>query len=156
MTTISEVRKKIERERIIINGARSMFSQTDNPAVQNRLRSSIHESERNINYLSERLKELELKARSAQPQALSNQASQLATIGAQRASIGSVPPAPPPKDARGGALPQENGRGFNDYGQRGWQQQPGPGIPAKSRQYTKLGASGFYEGTLTDDRFDQV
>jgi hypothetical protein len=95
-----------------------MFSQTDNPAVQNRLRTNIKESERNINYLNERLKELELKAR---PQ-----------YGGGRAG---GPPVPPPKDVRGG--PQENGRGFDAYGQRGWQ--PGPGVPLKPRQYTKLG-----------------
>ena len=101
-----------------------MFSQTDNPAVQNRLRSNIKESERNINYLNERLKELELKAR-PQPQ-------QQLQYGDGRAG---GPPIPPPKDVRGG--PQENGRGFDAYGQRGWQ--PGPGMPVKSRQYTKLG-----------------
>jgi hypothetical protein len=97
-----------------------MFSQTDNPAVQNRLRSNIHESERNINYLTERLKELELKAR---PQ------SQQMPPGRQMGGA----PIPPPKDPR-----QANGRGFDAYGQPGWPQ-PGPGIPAKARQYTKLG-----------------
>ena len=88
-----------------------MFSQTENPAVQNRLRSNIHESERNIQYLEDRLKELELKARPPQ--------------------TGSRPPVPP-KDGR-----MENGRGFDAYGQRF--QQPGPGVPEKSRNYTKLG-----------------
>ena len=101
-----------------------MFSQTDNPAVQNRLRSNIHESERNINYLNERLRELEVRARPPQQQQL-----QYGRPGG--------PPIPPPKDGRGG--PQENGRGFDAYGQRGWQ--PGPGMPVKSRQYTKLGIS---------------
>ena len=104
-----------------------MFSQTDNPAVQNRLRSNIHESQRNIDYLTERLKELELKARPAQQQ------QQYGGTGG-RGSVGG-PPIPPPKDGRG---PRQNGGGPDVYGQRGWQQ-PGPGIPAKSRQYTKLG-----------------
>lgn len=99
-----------------------MFSQTDNPAVQNRLRTNIHESERNINYLTERLKELELKARPQQVQ----------PVSAGRGQMGGAP-VPPPKDPR-----QANGRGFDAYGQPAWQQ-PGPGVPAKSRQYTKLG-----------------
>ena len=99
-----------------------MFSQTDNVAVQNRLRSNIHESERNINYLTERLKELELKARPPQ-----------SPYGGGRGA--GMPPIPPPKDGR----PLENGRGFDAYGQRGWPQQPGSGMPMKSRQYTKLG-----------------
>jgi hypothetical protein len=115
---ISDVRNKIERERTLIQGARSMFSQTDNVTVQNRLRTSIHESERNISYLMDRLQDLELKARPSPP----------SRYGA---------PPPPPKDGR-----QENGRGFDAYGQRGWQQ-PGPPIPSKSRQYTKLGRIFF-------------
>src|SRR2546423_11083240 len=111
--------------------ARSMFSQTDIQAVQNSLRSNIHESERNIDYLSERLKELELKARG------------------QAAGRGGAP-VPPPKDQRA----QENGRGFDAYGQRGWQQ-AGPGIPNKSRQYTKLGTFKCSEGE-SYFRFDKV
>lgn len=103
-----------------------MYSKTDNPAVQNRLRSSIKESERNINYLNERLRELELKARPQQ---------QLQYGGGRDEG----PPIPPPKDGRGGF--QENGRGYDAYGQRGWQS--GSGMPVKSRQYTKLGISTF-------------
>lgn len=113
-----------------------MFSQTDNPAVQNRLRSNIHESERNIQYLEDRLKELELKARS--PSQTSG------TGGTGGAGVGGVggyggKPPVPPKDGR-----MENGRGFDAYGQRWSQQpQPGPGIPEKSRNYTKLGMLSF-------------
>lgn len=148
-TTISDIRKKIDREKIIINGARSMFSQTDNTAVKNRLKSTIHESERNINYLTERLKELELKARPA------TTSSQQPTYGGRSdGAMGgrdgrrdSAPPIPPPKDGRPGQM--ENGRGYDMYGARGgggWQQQqPGPGIPVKSRNYTKLGISLFNE-----------
>jgi hypothetical protein len=40
-----------------------MYSQTDNAAVQARLKTTILESERNIEYLGKRLQELELKAR---------------------------------------------------------------------------------------------
>src|SRR5271170_6550776 len=128
-TTITDIRKKIDRERIIINGARSMFSQTDNPAVQNRLKSSIHESERNINYLTERLKELELKAR---PQNTSTQQTYGGRDGGGRdGRRDSGPPIPPPKDGRLGQMENGRGGGYDGYGQRGgggWQQ-PGPGIP---------------------------
>ena len=113
-----------------------MFSQTDNPAVQNRLRSNIHESERNIQYLEDRLKELELKARS--PPQISGAAG---TTGAGVGGVGAYggKPPVPPKDGR-----MENGRGFDAYGQRWPQQpQPGPGIPEKSRNYTKLGMLSF-------------
>ena len=120
-----------------------MFSQTDNPAVQNRLKSSIHESERNINYLTERLKELELKARPANTpyQQQPTYGGRSDAGGARDGRRGSgAPPIPPPKDGRPGLM--ENGRGYDGYG-RGWQQQPGPGIPIKSRNYTKLGMSLF-------------
>src|SRR5579859_2569044 len=95
-----------------------MYSHTDNSIVQTRLRTQIHESERAINYLNERLKSLELKAR---PQTTR-------TDGGGRYSGGGPPL--PPKDRR------ENGAEFG----KGWQQ-PGPGIPNKSRQYTKLGTN---------------
>jgi hypothetical protein len=113
--TMTDIRKKIDREKTLINGARSMFSQTDNPIVQNRLRSNIHEAERNIKYLEDRLSELELKSRPSQAPV----------------QYTGRPPVPP-KDGQ-----MENGRNFDAYGQR-WPQ-PGPGIPEKSRNYTKLG-----------------
>lgn len=106
-----------------------MAQQTDNPVVQNRLRSNISESERNIEYLTERLKELEFKARSQQS------GSGGAQQASQRNSIGAPPP-PPPKDSRHGSI--ENGRGYDPHGRGGWPQ-PGPGMPVKSRQYTRLG-----------------
>ena len=108
-----------------------MFSSTDNPIVQNRLRSTIHEYERNIKYLEDRLKELELKARPSQ----TSQAA-YAAAGSALGNAGGRRPPVPPKDGR-----MENGRGFDAYGQR-WQQ-PGPGIPEKSRNYTKLGILFF-------------
>jgi hypothetical protein len=111
-----------------------MYAQTDNPQVQARLRSQIHEGERNINYLTEQLKTLELKARTP-PNRLSGGPSPTGgpPSGYGRGNNGA--PLPPPKDLR---EPMENGRGYDAYGQRPWQQ-PGPPIPVKSRQYTKLG-----------------
>ena len=141
---IAEIRGKIERERIIIHGARQMYSKTDNPAVQNSLRSKIQESERNINYLTDNLKRLELRA-SPTPSPQQAQFAQGVAggygPGAGSRLSGGSPPVPPPKDPRAG---RENGGGFDGYGgPRGQQQmmQPsGPPVPAKSRQYSKLGA----------------
>jgi hypothetical protein len=115
-----------------------MYSKTDNPAVQNSLRSKIQESERNINYLTDNLKKLELRA-SPTPSPQQAQFSQgyggFGGGAGGRVSGGS-PPIPPPKDPRSG---RENGGGFDGYGGGRPQQPPGPPVPAKSRQYSKLG-----------------
>jgi len=157
---IAEIRGKIERERIIIHGARQMYSKTDNPAVQNSLRSKIQESERNINYLIDNLKKLELKASPTpspqQPHFSSPYGSPPTGSGGYGASggyggagnrlSGGPPPIPPPKDLRGPSRERENGGAAGYGGQRmSWGQQGiqqlGPPVPAKSRQYTKLGIS---------------
>ena len=49
--------------------------------------------------------------------------------------------------------PKRMDDGFDPYGQRGWQ--PGPGMPAKSRQYTKLGITSWPVFDV-DFRFDKV
>jgi hypothetical protein len=118
-----------------------MFSKTDNTAVQNSLRIKIQESERNINYLTDNLKRLELRASptpSPQQAQFSQGYDRFGGPVGSRVSGGS-PPAPPPKDPRisGG---RENGGGYDGYGGGRPMQPPGPPVPAKSRQYSKLGA----------------
>lgn len=56
---LQDVYRKIEREKILMNGARAMRSSTDNAAVQQRLDSQIRESQRNLSYLEERYNELQ-------------------------------------------------------------------------------------------------
>lgn len=56
---LQDVYRKIEREKILMNGARAMRSSTDNAAVQQRLDSQIREFQRNLSYLEERYNELQ-------------------------------------------------------------------------------------------------
>jgi TolA-binding protein len=57
--SMQDVHRKIEREKVLINGARAMRSSTDNTAVQQRLDNQIRESQRNLEYLEGKYKELE-------------------------------------------------------------------------------------------------
>lgn len=59
---LQDVYRKIEREKILMNGARAMRSSTDNAAVQQRLDSQIREFQRNLSYLEERYSELQSRA----------------------------------------------------------------------------------------------
>ncbi|ODV89261.1 hypothetical protein CANCADRAFT_58235 [Tortispora caseinolytica NRRL Y-17796] len=57
---IKDVLRKIEREKSLIQGAQAMRRSTNNLQVQERCDSSIRESKKNIDYLQNRLSELNL------------------------------------------------------------------------------------------------
>jgi hypothetical protein len=59
--TMQDVYRKIEREKVLINGARAMRQSTDNQAVQQRLDNQIRESQRNLGYLEGKYKELQTR-----------------------------------------------------------------------------------------------
>jgi len=123
---ISQVYKKIEREKTLINGASALRQQTDNPAVQQRADSQIREGRKNIKYLEDRMRELQMRrmgqgvegmslgsgSNGGPPPPAHGQSS------AQDRGLRNNPrgvPTPPPRDARGG------------YGDRGDYGDPGPG-----------------------------
>lgn len=58
---IAEVQRKIDREKLLINGATHMRQSTNNAAVQARADSNIKDGRRNIAYLEEQLKKLQLR-----------------------------------------------------------------------------------------------
>ncbi|KTW27139.1 protein kinase C-like protein [Pneumocystis jirovecii RU7] len=58
---IRDIYQKIEREKVLIQGAQAMRSQTENETVQQSLENNIRESQRNIAYLEKMLHELQLK-----------------------------------------------------------------------------------------------
>ena len=57
---IQNVQKKIERERVLINGANAMRAQTNNEAVRSRLDSQMREARRNLQFFEEKLRELQM------------------------------------------------------------------------------------------------
>jgi len=124
---ISQVYKKIEREKTLINGASALRQQTDNPTVQQRADSQIREGRKNIKYLEDRMRELQMRRMGQGMEGMSmgsgsNGGPPPPAHGSSspqqrglRNSPRDGPPAPPPKDARGG------------YGDRGDYGDPGPG-----------------------------
>src|SRR5437763_1223810 len=88
---ISSVYRKIEREKVLITAARSMRQSTDNASVQQSLDSNIRESQKNIGYLEDRMRELQ----SRRMKAVSGGMENLSMSGQGEGG----PPPPPPKDA---------------------------------------------------------
>lgn len=150
---LSSVSKKIERERALLNAASQMRQQTQNEAVKSRIDTQIREGRRNIQYLEERMQELQMRRMG---QGLENMAvgsgNGAPPSGARNDRGG--PPAPPPKDSRGAfaeSAADRGGYGTLDYSQIGGHGDvmpprhpyapPGPnsGIPKARPNFTKLG-----------------
>ncbi|KAL9585109.1 MAG: hypothetical protein Q9203_004392 [Teloschistes exilis] len=117
---ISQVYRKIEREKVMINAANAM-RQSSNPQVQQSLDSQVREARKNMSYLEEKMRELQmLKAGQAGDSSSSH--GQLppahAGLSPQHRNVRNAqqmgPPTPPPKDAGSGYL----GEG-GDYGDPG-------------------------------------
>ncbi|KAL8971913.1 MAG: hypothetical protein Q9183_000821 [Haloplaca sp. 2 TL-2023] len=110
---INQVYRKIEREKVIINAANAM-RQSSNPQVQQSLDSQVREARKNMNYLEQKMRELQmLKAGQSRDTPSSQGAPPSAHLSPQqRRNVQQQgPPTPPPKDAGGGYL----GEG-GDYG----------------------------------------
>lgn len=157
---INQVYRKIEREKVLINAANNM-RQNSNPQVQQSLDSQIRESRKGIDYLEERMRELQMRRMEAQggsgsnggpvPPAHGGSPKQRNARNVQRPGAS----APPPNDA-GGGYPQEEGD-YGDPGNGGYMNDmsgghgmmpprapfgpPGPGstMPKSRPGYTKLG-----------------
>ncbi|KAL8719118.1 MAG: hypothetical protein Q9225_003830 [Loekoesia sp. 1 TL-2023] len=113
---IDQVRRKIEREKVIINAANAM-RQSSNPHVQQSLETKVREAQKNISYLEEKLRELQMRK-----------------AGQNRDSSGSQGPLPP---AHAGFSPQY--RNLRDAQQQGL-----PTPPPKEGGSGYLGDSGDY------------
>lgn len=160
---INQVYRKIEREKVLINAAINM-RQSSNPQVQQSLDSQIRESRKGIDYLEERMRELQMRRMEAmgggpsasnggpQPPAHGGISPQQRNVrGAGRPGV----PTPPPKD--GGGYGGEGGD-YGDPGNGGYMNDmsgghgmmpprapfgpPGPGerVSKPRPNYTKLGA----------------
>ena len=58
---IASVHRKIEREKALITAASNMRQSTDNPMVQQRVDANIRDGRKNIAYLEEKMRELQLR-----------------------------------------------------------------------------------------------
>ncbi|KAH7319821.1 protein kinase C [Stachybotrys elegans] len=140
--TIQNIRKKIEREKALMNAANSMRSSTNNEAVRSRLDSQMRDGRRNLQFFEEKLRELELRK-------LGQGVDSLSLEGGPSAGPGS-PPAPPPKDASSGWPGDQGSYGTGSYSQIGQHgdlmpprhpyapQAPGSSMPKARPNFTKL------------------
>lgn len=158
---LSSVYKKIERERALLNAANQMRQSTQNEQVKARLDTQMREGRRNIQYLEERMQELQMRRIGSGVDNMNlsgggggDQRGQYGA-GSRNDSMGG-PPAPPPKDSRGGQGGGEYGDDRGDYGTQEYSKigghgnvmpprhpyappAPGQGMPRSRPNYTKLG-----------------
>src|SRR5579862_5011811 len=118
---ITNVYRKIEREKVLINGANSMRQQTDNPSVRQRLDAQIREGRKNIGDVEERRRELQMRRMGQGQEAAAGNDGPMSPPPYR----GDGAPLPPPKDGRG-AYGMEGG-GYGDPGPGGYSQQLGSG-----------------------------
>jgi Hr1 repeat len=158
---LSSVFKKIERERALLNAANQMRQQTQNEQVRARIDTQMREGRRNIQYLEERMQELQMR-RMGQGINEMNLNPNSAGAPGRPHSAGlrddrDGAPTPPPKDSRGnsqsagGYMDAGGGYGTAEYSQIGGHGDmmpprhpyaapgPGQGMPRSRPNYTKLG-----------------
>ncbi|KAJ5828927.1 uncharacterized protein N7525_007180 [Penicillium rubens] len=125
---IASVFRKIEREKALITAASNMRQSTDNPLVQQRVDANIRDGRKNIAYLEEKMRELQIR--------------QMNQEGGSPGQHGG--PAPPPKDHPGYAGEQgdghypQGGTGSMPSGAPFSDPRPYAPIPKARPNYTKL------------------
>ncbi|CZS88674.1 probable calcium-independent protein kinase C [Rhynchosporium graminicola] len=152
---LTSVFKKIEREKALITAANQMRQQTQNEQVRSRLDTQMREGRRNIQYLEERMEELQMRRMG---QGMDNVSLSSSAAPGRPQSSGlrndrDGPPTPPPKDSRGGYEDVGNdngGYGSQEYSQIGGHSDmmpprhpyappgPGQGIPKSRPNFSKL------------------
>lgn len=152
---INQVYRKIEREKVIINAANAMRA-SSNPQVQQSLDSQVREARKGIEYLEERMRELQTRRMESisggsnggppTPAHGGMSPRQMQNTGYGK---GSAPPTPPPKDQEAADYGDPNNGGYmNDLSggnvmmpPRAPFGPPGPGaaMPKSRPNYTKLG-----------------
>lgn len=150
---LSSVYKKIQRERALLNAANQMRQQTQNEQVRARLDIQMRDGRRNISYLEDRMKELQVRTEGRTGSAGSSGGPARPSSSGLRDDRAAPPPTPPPKDARGNPIEtgDQAGYGNQEYSQIGGHGDmmpprnpfappaPGTGMPRTRPNYTKLG-----------------
>jgi len=150
---ITDICKKIDREKALINAAHLMRQQTNNDAVRSKLDSQMRDGRRNLEFFEERLRELQARKLG---QGMDNLGIHGGGPGSRRPGSADYrgdrdgPPAPPPKDA---SAWDASSYGSGQYGQPGQPgemmgprhslpgQPPNPGGANARPNFTKLGRS---------------
>lgn len=150
---LASVYRKIEREKALIAAATNMRQSTDNPLVQQRVDANIRDGRKNIAYLEEKIRELQLRKSNA-----GGASQQAGDAGGQ--GDGAAPP-PPPKDGLG-----QSGD-YGDVGPGGYSQggtgamparapfadpRPGGPVPKARPNYSKLGTRWLTHANVTAEK----
>jgi len=149
---ITDICKKIDREKALINAAHLMRQQTNNDAVRSKLDSQMRDGRRNLEFFEERLRELQARKLGHGMENLGihggGPSSRRPGSADYRGDQGG-PPAPPPKDASAWDAASYGGQvQYSQIGQHGEMmpdrhpfpgQAPGAGIPKARPNFTKLG-----------------
>ena len=129
---IASVYRKIERERVLIAAASNMRQSTENPFVQQQADANIRDGRKNIAYLEEKMKELQIR--------------RMGQEEGQRNAQGAAGPTLPPKGSpgyiggEGEAAHPQGGGGSMPSGAPFSDSRPNAPIPKPRPNYTKLGA----------------
>ena len=99
--TVTNVQRKIDREKALINAANAMRQSTNNPAVLSRLDGQIRDGTRNIEYFEGKLRDIEMQRTNTGMDNLSLQPGASAK--------GANPVTPPPKDGWNGYTGSDQG-----------------------------------------------
>ncbi|RYP70378.1 hypothetical protein DL771_005499 [Monosporascus sp. 5C6A] len=146
---MANIYKKIEREKVLLNGANAMRQQTNNDGVRSRLDSQMREARRNIQFFEEKLRDLQMK-RMGQGMESMNIGGSTLSGRPESGEMGEGAPSPPPKDTAAGFSGDRGSYGSLPYSQIGGHGDlmpprhpyapPGPNssIPKPRPNFTKL------------------
>ena len=138
---IAEVYRKIDRERALITAATNMRQSTNNPVVQGRVDSNIRDSRKNIAYLEEQLKVVQLRnmpgGEDGGPPPPSHGGRGQANWAGRGRERGPNGPVPPPKDSRGYYNSYDSGS-YGDLGPGGYSAGGTAVVPPRA-PYTERG-----------------
>ena len=169
---INQVYRKIEREKVLINAANNM-RQSSNPQVQQSLDSQIRESRKGIDYLEERMRELQMRRMEAQGASGSNGGPQPPAHGGmspqqRTARTAQQVGSPTPLPEYGGTRYMQDAGDYGNPGNGGYMNDlsgghgmmpprapfgpPGPSsaIPKARPNYTKLGTYDYSNSLRAD------
>lgn len=124
---LSSAYKKLEREKALMNAANAMRLQTNNETVKSRLDAQMREGRRNIQYLEDTLRQLQIRKMNNSMDSMSLQPGENAGAGGRPYSSGmrndrDGPPTPPPKDSRGTYIDNRLGSDRGNYGTQEYSQ----------------------------------
>ncbi|KAL9616630.1 MAG: hypothetical protein Q9160_008513 [Pyrenula sp. 1 TL-2023] len=147
---MADVFRKIEREKALIHAASQMIQSTNNTSVQARADSQIRDGRKNIAYLEEKMRELQLRRSGSPPGPDGRPYPPSHRDGSSRTGGG---PTPPPKGAMGSGYFPSDRMDYGDAGPGGYSQgnsgmmpprapygdpRPYSGVPKARPNFSKL------------------